>query len=483
MSSADFKIGTFGDARRMATGAVLFEKIISRGTLIVKQLACGRAEQVRFERFLWSRNVKIEEMKECALEKTSKVAKDCDHILCFQDSTEIDLSRRSWDILHSEMGILKNRDDTGFYLHPVLAMDVADDYILGLSGISLFEYARERKKISAHAMVSKNVDQKNSYRWITAARESFETLSAAKKVTIVGDRENDFYEFFARAPKERFHILVRSKGVRTVSDESVDHGKKMKLQELVSHWEPMGTQALEIRNRDAAKKCSFDVREARQQRTAQLEIRYGTCTLHRSKSGEECDPETLTMTVVDVFEIGLPVDADYEPIHWTLLTSHSVGSAAEAWEVVEWYRKRWNIEQLFRTAKKGGMRLEDIELSKGASIKKLCFLGLLASIKILQLTLCRDGKIERPSEDLFSVDERKILQAAHKTYEGKTEKQKNPHKSNTVAWCHWILGRMGGWKGYLKSEGPAGPMTLKKGLDELHALVKGWQLAKDVCIT
>jgi hypothetical protein len=163
-------------------------------------LASGRAEQVRFERFLWSKDVHIEELTKHALDKTAELAKDRGHILCFQDSTEIDLSRRSQDIQHSELGVLKNRDDTGFYLHPTLAMDAADDFVIGLSGLRMFEYDRERKKISAHAMASKNIDEKNTFRWISAARDSFKTLSSAKMITIIGDRENDFYEFFSRAP-------------------------------------------------------------------------------------------------------------------------------------------------------------------------------------------------------------------------------------------------------------------------------------------
>jgi hypothetical protein len=257
----------------------------------------------------------------------------------------------------------------------------------------------------------------------------------------------------------------------------------MKLQDLVATWDPQGVRTLELRSREAKMSCGAEVREKRERRKCQLEIRFGECRIYRSKTGEKSDPESLTLTVVDVIEKEENLGAETETIHWTLLTSHKPQNLEEAWNIVEWYRKRWNIEQLFRTAKKGGMRLEDIELPKGESIKKLSFLGLLASIKILQLTLCRNGEVDRNASDLFSTDELSVLQSAQKTYEGKTEKQKNPHRASSVAWAHWILGRMGGWKGYIKSEGPAGPVTIKRGLDELHSLVRGWRLAKDVCIT
>jgi hypothetical protein len=483
MSNICYKIGLFGDARRMATGAAMLKRIVSKGSLIVKRLASGRAEQVRFERFLWSEKVTIEEMNEVAAKKTAELSANSDHVLCFQDSTEVDLSGRTKDILHSEMGVLKNRNNTGFYFHPVLAMDSSDDFVMGLACVSLFDYERNREKTTNYKMSKLNVVDKKSNRWITSAHETFQSLAKSKMVTIVGDRENDFYEFFARVPRDNFHILVRSKGVRTVKDSGIENGRTMELRDLISKWPAKGSSQFEIRNREGSNSNAYNERAPREKRTANLEIRFGTCSFQRSKMGEVSDPEELTMTVVDVVEIGLPNDSSYEPIHWTLITSHSVENTETALKVVEWYRKRWHIEQLFRTAKRGGMRIEEMELSKGESIKKLCFLGLLASVKILQLTLCREGKIERQASQIFSTEEIQVLKAAHKTYEGKTEKQKNPQKTGTVAWAHWILGRMGGWKGYIKSEGPAGPTTIKRGLDELHTLVRGWQLAKDVCIT
>jgi hypothetical protein len=82
----------------MATGSAFLERIVSKGTLIVKRLASGRAEQVRFERFLWSEKVTIDEMKEAAVARTAQLANNCEHVLCFQDSTEVELSRQGGDI-------------------------------------------------------------------------------------------------------------------------------------------------------------------------------------------------------------------------------------------------------------------------------------------------------------------------------------------------------------------------------------------------
>lgn len=60
-----------------------------------------------------------------------------------------------------------------------------------------------------------------------------------------------------------------------------------------------------------------------------------------------------------------------------------------------------------------------------------------------------------------------------KKYEGKTEKQKNPHPYKSLAWCSWLIARIGGWKGYRKSEGPPGPITLKDGLCRFKSMFEG----------
>ena len=65
--------------------------------------------------------------------------------------------------------------------------------------------------------------------------------------------------------------------------------------------------------------------------------------------------------------------------------------------------------------------------------------------------------------------------------EGKTEKQKNPYPKENLAWASWIIARLGGWKGYVKSEGFAGPITIGRGLKMFYGIYDGWKLYKDVC--
>ena len=62
---------------------------------------------------------------------------------------------------------------------------------------------------------------------------------------------------------------------------------------------------------------------------------------------------------------------DVEPLHWHLLTTHETDDAASAWQAVNWYKKRWTIEQLFRILKTQGLQIEDSRVETADRLLKL----------------------------------------------------------------------------------------------------------------
>ena len=88
-------------------------------------------------------------------------------------------------------------------------------------------------------------------------------------------------------------------------------------------------------------------RAQRAERIAQLELRFGAMNSDQPQSKFLRDlPTSLPLTLVEAYEADPP--AGTEPLHWRLLTTHSVANAEQAWRVVEWYKRRWLIEQFFR---------------------------------------------------------------------------------------------------------------------------------------
>jgi hypothetical protein len=80
------------------------------------------------------------------------------------------------------------------------------------------------------------------------------------------------------------------------------------------------------------------------------------------------------MNAVEAEEVNPPLGQ--EAIHWRLLTTHSVVCLEQALKVIQWYRWRWRIEQLFATLKKAGLNLEATQLESVTAIQRLTILAL-----------------------------------------------------------------------------------------------------------
>lgn len=144
-------------------------------------------------------------------------------------------------------------------------------------------------------------------------------------------------------------------------------------------------------------------------------------------------PQTVELTLVDVVETDAP--ADVEPLHWYLLTTHQVEDAASGWRIVNWYKKRWTIEQLFRILKLQGLQLEDSRIETADRLLKLTAMAAKAAAIILQLVQARDGESAEPASNDFNEDQITVLAAVGRKYEGSTKLQSNPHPPKTLAWA------------------------------------------------
>ncbi len=122
--------------------------------------------------------------------------------------------------------------------------------------------------------------------------------------------------------------------------------------------------------------------------------------------------------------------------------------------------------------------MEASQLEHGAALKKLVVIAVSTALRILQLTMERDGTSGRPGTIVFSETELEFLRIVLNVYEGSSVQQQNPFPVDSLAWAAWIIGRIGGWKGSYKKAAPAGPITMKRGLEIFNQLFTGWLLQK-----
>ena len=210
----------------------------------------------------------------------------------------------------------------------------------------------------------------------------------------------------------------------------------------------------------------------RKARQAEISLRFGAVALKKPHTRRGLNlRESVPVTLVEAREINPP--AGEEPAHWRLLTTHAVGDAADARRIVGFYRRRWTIEQLFRTAKTKGFAVEALRQQEGGPLEKLVAATLTAAVSVMQLVAERDGALARPLADAFDPADQPVLERVSQSLEGKTEKQKNPHPKGSLAFAAWVFARLGGWTGYY---GKPGPIVMLRGLTQFHAIKHGWSL-------
>ena len=134
---------------------------------------------------------------------------------------------------------------------------------------------------------------------------------------------------------------------------------------------------------------------------------------------------------------------------------------------------------MFRTLKTKGFNYESSELESDEALRKLLILAIMAAIQILQLRQARDGKTNQKPSLVFSQEQLTCMEDILPKFEGKTQKQQNPHPRDNLAWAAWIIARLGGWKGYV-SQRPPGVIILNEELMRFQNMFDGWKIAKDV---
>ena len=454
------EIGYFGDARLARNGALLLERMHERQSVCIRRLADDRAEQVRFGRFLSNKDVTVAEMiaSRALLTAAAAVGR---HVLALHDTSEINYQaqrRRK-----RSLGTVGNGTDVGLFVHPVLAVDAQDGQCLGLVGARIWR--RTTGKAADYRKLP--IEAKESNRWLEAADQAKAVLADAALVTVVADREADIYEKWDRLPDHRTHVLTRA-----CRDRSLSGGGR--LFATLAGFEEKHRFELDLTA------CPGKKRTAR---TATIAVRYGPVCIRRPKacSDRQASPE-IELFAIEAREIDPP--PGQKPILWQLLTTHCVDSVEKAVTVIGWYRRRWDIEQLFRTLKQQGLRLEQSVVENGEALEKLAAMALITAATTMQLVAARTaGQHAAPASRVFTPQQLGVLAALLKTLQRRTPKQQNPFAPDSLASTAWIIARLGGWTGY-QSDKSNGPITMRDGLERFHAIADGYNLAaQHLCST
>jgi hypothetical protein len=451
--------GRFGDKRLDRRAALLANSIFLGRSSKVHAVTRSEAEQKGFYRFLGNERATEDHLIEEMTERCSGVVHGRD-VLVIQDSSSIGLSHHRRHLQpKSGLGLVGNKHGIGFLTHASLVIDAHAGTMLGYCDIQLWHRKKDKANNTTRIYKRQPMEQKESYKWIRAGRQAKENLAGASSITIIQDREGDIFDQFCLIPDQRTHLIVRSRNDRNLADGG-------KLYARLKSAAVLGSYTVNIPG---------DIRRRRKKGTAKVTVKCVPATLSKpSDSRDGTLPESVSLYAIEVMEIN---SRRRQKLCWRLLTTEKTETFEQAIVVINRYKQRWFIEQLFRLLKNQGYRIESTELETGWAIRKMFVLTLNAALRVMQLYLSYEKEEGQPVAEVFGKNEIRCLELIEKKQFSDPKKTHNPHNKDQLAWATWIIARLAGWKGNPKQRRP-GPILLKNGLEKFDMMFQGWLLAK-----
>lgn len=350
-------------------------------------------------------------------------------------------------------GLGSHQDSQQFRIHASLAISATDCRDpLGVLASSPFIFKRD------------GGDGSSARRWFEHV-QSVEQLSGIEAELVhVMDREADDYRTFVDLRKHSYRFVIRAGSERmlAVTPREVPGN----VGEAIERAPVLTTREVPItarRKKDIAPRDRKKI-SPRNARLAQLEISAMTMDLKRpTQHFDRLLPDACEVNVVRVWE---PAPPDREtPIEWVLFTSEPIDTSEEVLDVVDAYRARWRIEELFK-ALKTGCALEKRQLESYESLRNAAATLLPIAWRLLRLRSQSAEAPDAPASTLLDADELAVLRAR-----ARRPLSQKPTRQEAVL----AIAALGG---HLKRNGAPGWQTLAAGLQKLLTLVEGYRLAR-----
>jgi hypothetical protein len=297
-------------------------------------------------------------------------------------------------------------------------------------------------------------------RWARGVQECQEQLSDCSVIHVM-DREGDKYELLAHLQQHEERFVIRSSYDRRLScKEHEGHS----LREMARQQPVLLQREVHLSRRTASTAPrSQTLAPSRQSRPATLSITAAAAVLRRPNSLSTDFPATIELNVVHVQELNPPKGEN--PVVWMLLTSEPIESSEQVERVIDIYRYRWLIEELFKALKTGCL------YEKRMFETRHPLLNLLAtSLPIAVELLWMRGRVaddpDAPAQDIVTPLQVEILRTmGHRPLSAKPTALQ-------------ALLAIAGLGGHLKRNGSPGWQVLRRGYQRLLDYEAGWTAAR-----
>jgi IS4 transposase len=272
------------------------------------------------------------------------------------------------------------------------------------------------------------------------------------------DREADSYEIFDCLVSAGRRFVIRLMHNRILA------GGESRLFDELNQVEGIAEREVHLGHRKRHSAPSHrKIHPPRAARMAKLAFAATTICLPRpSYLGSMA--HQLKLNVVRVFELDTPVGS--EPVEWRLVTTEPIDTVEQVLAIVDFYRKRWVIEEFFK-ALKTGCAVEKRQLESLAGLLSMLALFIPAAWNLLRLRVLARDAAETPADQILTPTQLAIL----RTF---------PRARIRLGACPTVrnaLLAIAALGGHLARNGEPGWITLHRGYDELLTLERGWQIA------
>jgi Transposase DNA-binding/Transposase DDE domain len=436
-----FAAAQLGDQRRTDRLVELADRMCRHPSGTLPQKLSAPADLVAFYRLCQCPQVTHEAVLAPHREQTLAAMRQHEGVvLVIHDATELDYTKKK---SLRRLGQIGNGYRRGYVAHHSLAVDAQHGSVIGL--VNQILHCRPRVPKGEKQAQRRRRRNRESRLWLQGA-QAVGPMPEGKRWIDVCDRGADTFEFLDYERQQQRSFVIRSAYNRRLAGT-----KRRYLHTFARRLPLLGTRTIEV-----------PARAGRPARTAQVGIAAAAVAIKApySKNGEHGD-EPVAVWIVRVWELAPP--AAEQKLEWFLITTESATSWAEALQVVEWYERRWIIEE-YHKGLKTGMGIEKLQFKSEAAQEPAIALLSVVGLTLLKLReLARNPKTkDLPATTILAEDYSVVLSAWR-------YRQRRPL---TIQEFHWALARLGGHQN--RPSGPRpGWIVLWRGWMELQAMVAG----------
>jgi len=400
-------------------------------------------------RYFNNHNVTMHEILTGHYQSTSSRAKCYNTVLILHDTTSFTFTGE-----REGLGLLRGKGTKqGFYCHASLCVGLSEHRDpLGLLETQVWTRTEQTKKMRQAQ------GQKEMSRWLKGIKSSSKRLSNEINSIHVMDREGDCYELIEQLNREGEQFVIRGfhNRLTTKNNKSLEQAQMspVRAKRTVTLSPRKSSPLPTVSKRYPARRC----------RKAQLEISAKSIMIKRPRENQKDQDieKECPINIIHVSENNCP--KGQEPVSWYLLTNEPIDTVNQILFIVDAYRARWLIEELFK-AIKTGCQYQKLQYESYGALLRILGIYLPVAWFILRLRYLSGIKEDMPASQIFNHEQLLII---------RTMFNQMMSKNITIREALLVVAKKGG---HVKNNGDPGWLVLARGMHELLLMEQGFRAA------